>query len=177
MRAFLLPLKWYWFIRRKKKIFSFKALLYSCGRPFPQQPFWPSASSLLWNHTCNASGSQALRNIAWPAWNSGSEAGCDRAFWWSVSRGFLGSNPNAASLNVFLSTDVCLRQHLCAPSFPHSKHSKAGADGDFKGCLTNILLARHLILISRPQAPGAKEVSFKAEHRIGIFSTPFYPSM
>lgn len=130
-----------------------------------------SAFPAMWWHI-NASGSRVLRNIAWPAWSLGSEAGCDRAFWFYI---LFSSNQNAPFLDqcvFFFSTCVYLFQHLWSPLFS-CKHTKAGEDGDVKLCLTNILLRRHLILISRPQAPGATWVRFKADSHIGIFSTLF----
>lgn len=41
--------------------------------------------SLLCDDTCSARRSLVLRNIAWAAWSLGPEAGCDRAFWCSLS--------------------------------------------------------------------------------------------
>lgn len=69
----------------------------------------------------------------------------------------------------FLSVYICLFHQLQLHF--SCKHTRAREDGDVKLCLTNILLRRHLILISRPRVPGATEVYFKAEHHIEIFST------
>lgn len=69
----------------------------------------------------------------------------------------------------FLSVYICLFHQLQLHF--SCKHTRAREDGDVKWCLTNILLRRHLILISWPRVPGAMEVYFKAEHHIEIFST------
>ena len=96
---------------------------------------------------------------------------------WILVFGFLllfSSIWGAPSLNQYasLSANACLFQHLWSPLFS-LKHTKAGEDADEKWCLTNILLRRHLILITQPKTPGATEVCFKAESHIGISSTLF----